>query len=143
MPPVMASPDIESGTISETWQSSQYRPPISSGGATIPAQTEVGAPCGIVFHRNGALPSPVSCRFRCSIYLTRINVTGQFGLYHSWMHSGSADRTIAVPFVECNREENVRRLRPPIGNPRFVACVLEIGIVEVDVRVGGVPEKTS
>jgi len=44
------------------------------------------------------LPIPL---FDNLLYLTRINVTGQFGLYHSWMHSGSADRTIAVPFVEC------------------------------------------
>ena len=30
---------------------------------TKPAQTEVAAPCGIVFHWNGALPSAASCRF--------------------------------------------------------------------------------
>jgi hypothetical protein len=33
-----------------TGQFSQYLPPISSAGAITPAQTEVAAPCGIVFH---------------------------------------------------------------------------------------------
>ena len=42
-----------SGTICPTRQFSQYRPPISSADATTPDQTEVAAPCGIVFNLKG------------------------------------------------------------------------------------------
>src|ERR1700722_11486810 len=60
-PSFMVSMGALAGTRLATWQSSQYRPPISSAGPHTPAQTEVAAPCGMVFHWNGALPSAASC----------------------------------------------------------------------------------
>src|SRR5271165_3203417 len=60
-PSLMALIVTSSGTTWPTWQFSQYRPPISSAGATTPAQTEVAAPCGMVFHWKGAPPSAARC----------------------------------------------------------------------------------
>ncbi len=68
------------------------------------------------------------------LYLAGIDVASQFGLYASGMHSCGAHAPIAVTFVECDREEDIRRFRSAIGNERLVRCPLEVRIVQVDVR---------
>ena len=40
-----------------------------------------------------------------------------------------------VTFVECDREENIRRFGSAIGDERLIGRALKVGIVEVDVRV--------
>src|SRR5215469_10801967 len=60
-PSVMALAGALSGTTAATWQSSQYLPPISAGGATTAAHTEVAAPCETVFQCKAGLPAAASC----------------------------------------------------------------------------------
>ena len=64
-----------------------------------------------------------------------LHVAAQLRLYASRMHSCSPHAAIAVTFVECDREEDVRRFGSAIGNERFIGRVLKVGIVEVHVRV--------
>jgi hypothetical protein len=51
------------------------------------------------------------------------------------MHSGRAHASISVTFVECDREEDIRRFGSAIGNERFIGGVLKVWIVEVHVRI--------
>ena len=51
------------------------------------------------------------------------------------MHSRSANALIPVMFVECNREEDIRRFRSAIGAERLIGRMLKVGIVQVHVRV--------
>ena len=64
-----------------------------------------------------------------------LHVATQLRLYASRMHSRSAHAAIPVTFVECDREEDIRRFRSAIGNERFIGRALKVGIVEVHVRV--------
>ena len=62
-------------------------------------------------------------------------MASQFGLDASGMHGRSAHTTLTVPPVEGNSEENIRRLRPAVGNERLIGRPLKVGILEIDVGV--------
>src|SRR5437867_12313363 len=51
------------------------------------------------------------------------------------MHSCGAHAAVAMTFVECHREEDVRRFRSAISYERFIRRALKVGIVEVHVRI--------
>src|SRR4029077_9918578 len=64
-----------------------------------------------------------------------LRVTTQLGPDASRMNSRGADPASPVTFIECNREEDVRRFRSTVGDKRFVGRALEVGIVQVYVRI--------
>ena len=43
------------------------------------------------------------------------------------------DAALAMPLVESNREENVRRLRPSISDEGLIRRALKVGIVKIDI----------
>src|SRR5580658_5273341 len=49
------------------------------------------------------------------------------------MHSRGTHATLAVPLVESNREEDIRRLRAAIGDHRVVEGPLKVGILQIYV----------
>src|SRR5215472_516554 len=64
-----------------------------------------------------------------------LRVTAQLGPYSSRMNSRGAHAATPVTPVECNREEDIRRFRSSVRDKRFIGCALEVGIVQVYVRI--------
>ena len=50
------------------------------------------------------------------------------------MHRRGPHPALAMPLIECDREQDIRRLRPAVGHERVVRGPLKIGIVEVHIR---------
>src|SRR4030095_7568730 len=65
----------------------------------------------------------------------QIDLTTQFRMYGSWMHSCGAYTMLPVPVVEGNREQDVCRLRSAIRDKGFIWSPLKIGIFQVDIGV--------
>jgi hypothetical protein len=51
------------------------------------------------------------------------------------MYSRRTNASIAMTFVECDREEDVRRFGSAIGNERLIGRVLETWVLKINVRV--------
>src|SRR5580658_10734946 len=49
-------------------------------------------------------------------YLAGVHMATQFGVYDSRMHCGCTYAAIPMALVECDREEDVRRLGSAVGN---------------------------
>src|ERR1700758_496799 len=62
-----------------------------------------------------------------------LHVTAQFRLYAPRMHSRRANAAIAVTFVECDREEDVRRFGSAIRNERLIGRALKVRIFQIHV----------
>ncbi len=62
-----------------------------------------------------------------------IHMSPQLRLYASRMHRGSPHPALPMPPIESNREQNVRRFRPPVSNERIVRRPLKANILKVDV----------
>jgi hypothetical protein len=50
------------------------------------------------------------------------------------MHCCSAHATVAMPFVERDGEQDIRRLGSAVGDERVLRSALEVGIMQVDIR---------
>jgi len=129
-----------SGTTSLTWQFSQYRPPISSAGATTPAHTEVGGSL-----RNG-LPLDEWFTLRRQLLICLVDdplgaTADRCGrpksvAMASGMHSRRAHTTAyGCRRVEGNSEEDIRRLRSAAGYQGLIGRPFKVGILEIDVGV--------
>src|SRR5258708_26333680 len=60
------------------------------------------------------------------LYAARLHITAQLGLYNSWMHGRGAHALCVMTPVKSNREQNVRRLRSPVGNEWIIRRPLEV-----------------
>jgi len=67
------------------------------------------------------------------LQMARIHVAAQLRLYDTGMYGRSAYAALAMPLVESNSKEDVRRLRSAIGNKWLIGCVLKVGIFQVHV----------
>ena len=117
-----------------------------SAAATTPAHTEVAAPCGIVFHSNGPVPSAIELIVHLFDHVfdaAGLHVPPEVGLDDSWMHGRSAHSTLAVPLVEGDGEETICGLRPAIRDEGIIGRSLKVRIVEVDIGRTGAPPRTN
>ena len=102
----------------------------------MPLQTEVAAPCGMVFQLKAGAPEAELAALIPSMSCFDglwAQVTAKLGLDATGMHGRGPHAVRLVPSVELDGEQDVGGLRAAIGPELGIGRVLEVRIVEVNV----------